>query len=91
MNKHYWVYILHCSNNSFYTGYTTDLEKRFQTHLKGTASKYTRSFKPLRIVFNLKIDNKSLAMKIERNIKKLSHSQKEKLIASPQDYLAILN
>ena len=82
MKKHYWVYILHCNNNHYYTGYTVDLEKRYQAHLNGTASKYTRSFKPLSIVFSLKIEDKSIAMKIEREIKKLSRVEKEKLIAS---------
>lgn len=79
--KSYWVYILHCENDSFYTGYTTDLTKRYQAHINGTASKYTRSFKPLSMVWSLKITgDKSLAMKIEREIKKLTRVQKEKLI-----------
>ena len=82
--KSYWIYILHCDNNSYYTGYTIDLDKRYKSHLNGTGSKYTRSFKPMSIVFSLKIEgNKSLAMKIERTIKKLSHVQKEKLINCP--------
>jgi predicted GIY-YIG superfamily endonuclease len=60
------------------------LKKRYQAHLNGTASKFTRSFKPLSIVFHLKImKNKALAMKIERDIKKLSRKQKEDLIAIP--------
>lgn len=84
MKKQYWVYILHCNNDSFYTGYTTDLNKRYQSHLNGKGSKYTRSFKPLSLVFSLQVKgDKSLAMKIERAIKKLSRSQKEKMIAYP--------
>lgn len=82
--KNYWVYILHCDNDSYYTGYTTDLDKRYRSHLNGTASKYTRSFKPVSMVFSLKIEgDKSLAMKIEYTIKKLSRVQKEKIIAYP--------
>lgn len=82
--KHYYIYILHCVNNSYYTGYTTDLVKRYQSHLNGKASKYTRSFKPINIAqyWKLRCD-KSTAMKIERDIKKLSRVQKENLIASP--------
>lgn len=81
----YWVYILHCDNDTYYTGYTTDLEKRYQSHLDGTGGcKYTRSFKPLRIAQCWKIeDNKSAAMKLEAYIKKLSRREKEKLIADP--------
>lgn len=83
MNKEYWVYILLCNNGSYYTGYTHNLEQRYQDHLAGKASKYTRSFKPLRIVkFWKMIGDKSLAMKLEAKIKNLSRAEKEKLIAS---------
>ncbi len=82
--KTFWVYILECENNSFYTGYTNDMEKRYQAHLDGTASKYTRSFKPIRIAqqWELRCD-KATAMKIERAIKKLTRTEKEKLIHNP--------
>jgi putative endonuclease len=83
-NKCYWVYILICENNNYYTGYTIDLAKRYQSHLNGTGSKYTRSFKPRTIIQSWKImGDKSLAMKIERHIKKLTRIQKEELIACP--------
>jgi len=82
MNKYYWVYILQCENNSYYTGYTTDLTKRYKAHLNGNASKYTRSFKPITIVQSWKITNKSMAMKLENRIKKLSRQNKEKIIAN---------
>jgi putative endonuclease len=82
--KTYWVYILHCENGSYYTGYTSDLPKRYRSHLNGSASKYTRSFKPLRIAQCWKLlGDKSIAMTIESRIKKLSRIQKEKLITSP--------
>jgi putative endonuclease len=84
MNKHYWIYILHCVNNSYYTGYTTNLNKRYQSHLNGVGSKYTRSFKPTKLVQHWEIiGDKASAMKIERYIKKLSRVQKEALIISP--------
>jgi len=82
--KLYWVYILLCSNNAYYTGYTTDLEKRYASHVKGTASKYTRSFKPIKIAQSWQInESKSVAMRMERFIKKLSRAEKEKIIACP--------
>lgn len=81
----YWVYILHCENGNYYTGYTTDLTRRYAEHLAGTAKcKYTRSFKPLELAQSWKIeDGKSTAMKIEQRIKRLSKKEKEKLIADP--------
>ena len=84
-NQCYWVYILHCENNTYYTGYTNDLAKRYQAHLTGTAKcKYTRSFKPLSIAQSWKINgDKALAMQLERHIKTLSRAEKEKIIAFP--------
>ncbi|MCR9191165.1 MAG: GIY-YIG nuclease family protein [Gammaproteobacteria bacterium] len=81
----YWVYILRCSNDTYYTGYTNNLSKRYQSHLSGTGKcKYTRSFKPIALVQCWKIlGDKALAMQIERYIKKLSRAEKEKLISDP--------
>lgn len=89
-SQSYWVYILLCSNNSYYTGYTDNLEKRFKSHLRGTASKYTRSFKPLCIAQSWEIPNdKSNAMKVEAYIKKLSRVEKEKIISNPSELYRI--
>lgn len=82
--KVYWVYILRCDNGSLYTGYTADLEKRFDAHTKGTASKYTRAFKPISIAQSWKIESgKSEAMKLEHRIKSLSRQDKERIIMCP--------
>lgn len=83
----YWVYILNCRNGSLYTGYTTDLERRFQEHLAGTDKcKYTRSFKPLNIAQSWKImGTRSAAMKIEKFIKRLSKQKKKELILYPEN------
>lgn len=81
----YLVYILRCSNGSLYTGYTNDLQKRYQEHLAGEGAKYTRSFKPIEIAqaWRVFID-KSLACKIESYIKSLSRKEKLELIEQPQ-------
>lgn len=81
----YWVYILLCENNTYYTGYTNDLVKRYQAHMNGTGKcKYTRSFKPLCVIQCWRIfGDKSFAMQMERYIKKLSRLEKEKVIARP--------
>jgi putative endonuclease len=83
--NYYWIYILHCDNGSYYTGYTSDLKRRYQEHIMGTDKcKYTRSFKPLCIAQSWKITgNKSLAMRIERHIKKMSKKNKEQLVLYP--------
>jgi putative endonuclease len=83
-NTKYWIYILHCENNSYYTGFTTNLTRRYADHVAGTASKYTRTFKPLQLSQAWEIENKSLALKLEYYIKKLSHSQKKDLIENPK-------
>lgn len=75
--------MLLCSNQNYYTGYTDNLEKRFQAHLNGHA-KYTRSFKPVAIAQAWLIsEDRSLAMRLEREIKKLSKQQKIELIINP--------
>lgn len=81
----FWVYILRCSNGNFYTGYTTDMARRYKEHIQGTTKcKYTRSFKPLGIAQCWQItDSKSIVMKIEKFIKSLSKDEKEKLILCP--------
>lgn len=81
----YWVYILLCENNSYYTGYTNDVKSRFEQHQKGKGAKYTRSFKPLSIAQSWEIrQGKSAAMKIERLIKNLPRHRKEEIIAAPE-------
>lgn len=84
--QYFWVYILHCDNDSYYTGYTTDLAKRYLSHVNGTGRcKYTRSFKPLCIAQCWKITgDKAFAMETERLIKKLTREQKETLIKTPK-------
>jgi putative endonuclease len=84
--EHYFVYVLLCDNGTYYTGYTTDLMRRYQEHLVGTAKcKYTRSFKPLKIAQSWQITgDKSSAMKAENFIKKLSKKEKQQLILFPE-------
>lgn len=81
----YWVYILYCENNSYYTGYARDLLKRYQSHVDGTGKcKYTRSFKPRGIAQCWKIlGDQTFAMQIERYIKSLCREDKEKLVRCP--------
>lgn len=84
MDKKYFTYILLTEQNTLYCGYTDDVEKRFQAHLEGKGAKYTRSHKPIKIVYQKEFDTKSDAMKEERRIKKLSRFEKLKLINNIQ-------
>ncbi len=76
------VYILLCSDGSFYTGYTKDLEARTKLHLNGNGARYTKSHKPEKIGYTELFNSRSEAMKREREIKKLSHQQKQDLVNS---------
>ena len=76
----WFVYIIKCEDGSLYTGYTNDLELRFEKHKSGKGAKYTRSHIPERIVFSQKYANKIKAQKKEREIKNLTHSQKLEFI-----------
>jgi putative endonuclease len=78
----FYVYILQCSDGSYYTGYTKDLYERTKQHENGTGAKYTRTHKPQRVAYVEIFGTRSAAMKRERAIKKLSHQQKLELIIS---------
>ena len=79
MDKKYYVYILLTEQDTYYCGYTDDVEKRFQKHLEGKAAKYTRAFKPVKIVYTKEFPTKQEAQKEEYRIKSLSRKQKEML------------
>jgi putative endonuclease len=74
--------MLLCCDGSFYTGYTKDLETRTRLHQAGKGARYTKIHKPQKLVYVEEHDSRSLAMKRERGIKKLSHQQKQVLIDS---------
>jgi len=78
----YFVYILLCSDGSFYTGYTADVEERMRQHTNGTGARYTKSHPPKKIVHVEQFGTRSEAMRRERGIKKLSHEQKKLLVRS---------
>jgi len=81
----YLVYIVKCSDGTFYTGITNDLKRRLQEHQRGKGAKYTRGRLPIRLCYVEEGIGKSWALKREREIKKLSHRQKECLIKSKGD------
>ena len=76
----FYVYILLCSDGSFYTGYTKDIDERTRMHANGKGARYTKTHKPKRVVHIELFATRAEAMKREREIKKLSHQQKLNLI-----------
>jgi putative endonuclease len=78
----YYVYMVLCEGNNFYTGYTKNLDSRMKLHMKGKGATYTRIHKPKRIVYVEEYGSIAEAMRREKNIKKLSHNQKKTLSRS---------
>lgn len=75
-----YVYILRCSDNTLYTGWTVDIEKRLKAHLNGSASKYTRARLPVQLVYFEIHKDKISAQKREYAIKQLKRNEKIQLI-----------
>ena len=74
------LYILRCGDGSLYTGITTDVERRLETHRSGKGAKYTRGRGPLELVYREECGDHSAALKRELEIKKLPREEKEELI-----------
>lgn len=78
----FYCYILECSDGSYYTGWSTDPERRLIQHNRGTGARYTRSRRPVRLVYTEELPDKGTALKRERAIKALKHPKKQKLISN---------
>ena len=76
------VYIVKCSDKTFYTGITNNVKLRLETHNLGKGAKYTKSRLPVILVYLEPVDDKSSALRREIEIKKLNRSQKINLINS---------
>lgn len=79
-NGKFWVYIVECSDNTFYTGYTPDIEKRIKLHNAGRGAKYTRDRLPVKLVWSKEYKYFKKAFLMERRIKRLTRLQKESLV-----------
>jgi len=80
----YYVYILRCSDDTFYTGYTTDVERRVREHDAGDGAKYTRGRTPVELVYVESFDSQSAAMSREYEIKQFTRAEKERLIEASE-------
>lgn len=75
-----YTYIVRCADGTLYTGWTNDLEKRMKAHNEGTGAKYTRSRRPVELVYSEEHETKEEAMSREYRIKRMSRQQKMELI-----------
>ena len=80
MDQNWYVYILHCADDTLYTGITNHLDRRLKAHNAGTASRYTRVRRPVEMVYYEEAETKGDALRRELQIKALSRSNKMKLI-----------
>lgn len=76
-----YTYILRCADNTLYTGWTTDLLQRYRTHNAGKGARYTRTRRPVELVYAAWFPKRQDAMREEYRIKQLTRQQKEQLIA----------
>jgi putative endonuclease len=84
------VYIILCTDDTFYTGITIDITKRYQQHASGQGAKYFRGRQPKQLVYLEPGHNRSTATKREMNLKKLNRNDKSRLIASDSNKLSTL-
>jgi putative endonuclease len=75
-----FCYIVECSDGSYYTGWTTDPQRRERQHNRGSGARYTSTRRPVRMVYVETQPDRSAAMRRERKIKTLTHAQKKALI-----------
>jgi len=76
----FFCYMVECADGTFYTGWSTDPEQRVKAHNTGKGAKYTKTRRPVKLIYIEELPDKSSALKRERAIKGLSRKQKEKLL-----------
>ena len=83
MNENY-TYILRCADGTYYCGWTNNLDRRLKAHNEGKGAKYTRSRRPVALVYYEAFSTKEEAMRREYEIKQIPRKKKEKLIFKQQ-------
>ncbi|MFB6354566.1 MAG: GIY-YIG nuclease family protein [Halobacteriales archaeon] len=79
MSTH-WVYVVRCADDTYYTGYTTDIERRVAEHNAGDGARYTRGRTPVELVHREGFDSRAAAMSREAAVKALRRPEKEQLV-----------
>ncbi len=75
-----FVYIVRCADGTLYTGWTTDVTRRVAQHNAGRGARYTRTHRPVVLVYREEVSDRSAAMRREAAIKKLDRERKERLV-----------
>ncbi|WP_279625351.1 GIY-YIG nuclease family protein [Xenorhabdus eapokensis] len=78
--SHWYIYLIRTRDGSLYTGITNNIACRFKQHAAGKGAKYLKGKNPLTLVYQSQVGNKSVALKMEYRVKKLSKQQKERLV-----------
>ncbi len=81
----HFVYIVRCADDTLYTGWTTDLTRRMTSHNAGSGAKYTRSRRPVTLVYHECFETKEEALRRECAVKKLSRADKLRLIENARN------
>jgi putative endonuclease len=89
----WFVYILECDGTALYVGVTTDVERRYREHLLGggRSSRYTRTHRCLELVYSVAVGDKSLAMRIEYRLKRLTALRKRQVLDTGMPLAALLS
>ncbi len=77
----WYVYMVRCEDGTLYTGATNDLQKRLAAHNTGRGARYTRSRRPVSLVYSRRVRDRSRALSAEARLKQLSRVEKQSLIA----------
>lgn len=84
--KHgWWVYLLRCADGSLYAGMAADTQRRLREHNAGRGAKYTRSRRPVELVYREACESKGAALRREAALKRLSRTQKLELVKCQQN------
>ncbi|CAM3254562.1 GIY-YIG nuclease family protein [Filibacter tadaridae] len=83
--REHYFYVLECNDDSYYAGYTNDLERRVHVHNEGKGAKYTRAKLPVRCIYHECFETKREAMQAEYRFKQLKRYEKERYIKKGMD------
>ena len=88
----WYLYVVKCRDGTLYTGISTDIDRRLAEHREGgdAGSKYLKGRGPLTLLFQKRLGSRSIALKVENMVKKLSKAKKERLICVPGYFEEIL-
>ncbi len=76
----FFCYMVECADGSYYTGWSTNPKQRVKAHNAGKGAKYTKTRRPVKLIYVEELPDKSSALKREYAIKQLTRQQKEKLV-----------